>query len=100
MTHEPTKEAPAVALSLSSCPDMVDLGMGKGRLEDAMAKIALWLLSDGMSLAYGGDDLRRNRFTEMLYELLIRYQGHPQHNHPGGRDQLPGMAGTLRHGGR
>ncbi len=82
MTHEPTKAAPAVALSLLSCPDMVALGLSKGHLEDARVDIALWLLADGMSLAYGGDDLRRNRFTEMLYEMLIRYQDHPQHNHP------------------
>lgn len=81
MTHESNKAAPVVAISVSECPDMFAFGMSEGHLKDAMVDVAVWLLAEGMSLAYGGD-LRKNGFTEILFDLLIRYQGHPQHNHP------------------
>ena len=68
-----------VAISISESPDMAVLGLSNEHLQDAMAELALSLLSSGTSLAYGGD-LRANGFTELLFELLTRYQGHPHHS--------------------
>ena len=68
-----------VAISISESPDMAVLGLSNEHLQDAMAELALSLLSSGTSLAYGGD-LRANGFTKLLFELLTRYQGHPHHS--------------------
>lgn len=68
-----------VAISISESPDMAVLGLSDGHLQDAIAELALSLLSSGASLAYGGD-LRKSGFTELLFELLTRYQGHPRHS--------------------
>lgn len=54
-------------------------GLSADHLQNAMAEIALHLLSSGRSLAYGGD-LRPHGFTELLFELITRYQDHPHHN--------------------
>lgn len=78
MTHEATTTAPAVAISISESPDIGALGLSPEHLRDAMAEIALTLLAAGTSLAYGGD-LRSHGFTELLFELLTRYRGHPRH---------------------
>lgn len=78
MSFQKTQEPPAVAISISESPDMATLGLSEGHLQDAMAEIALRLLSSGTSLAYGGD-LRRHGFTELLFELVLRYRDHPQH---------------------
>lgn len=69
---------PVVAISTSESPDMPVLGLSDEHLQDATAEIALNLLSTGNSLAYGGD-LRQNGFTELLFELVERYRGHPNH---------------------
>ena len=79
MTPETNNVSPVVAISISESPDMSAFGLSSGHLQDAMVEVALQLLSRGMSLAYGGD-LRENGFTETLFELLSRYQGHPRHN--------------------
>lgn len=55
------------------------LGLGGAHLVDAMGEIALQILSSGASLAYCGD-LRRHGLTELLFELLGRYRGHPRHS--------------------
>lgn len=68
-----------VAISISESPDMAVLGLSNEHLQDAMAELALSLLSSGASLAYGGD-LRKDGFTELLFELLTRYQDHPRHS--------------------
>ena len=79
MTLQKTIAPPAVAISISESPDMSMLGLSDGHLRDAMAEIALQLLASGTSLAYGGD-LRAYGFTELLFELLVRYQDHPRHS--------------------
>ena len=81
MTSQKPNAVPAVAISISKSPDMYMLGLSDEHLQNAMAEIALHLLSSGTSLAYGGD-LRPHGFTELLFELIIRYQDHPHH---GGR---------------
>lgn len=79
MTLRETKTTPTVAISISESPDMAVFGLSDGHLQDAMAEIALHLLSSGTSLAYGGD-LRANGFTELLFELVVRYRDHPYHS--------------------
>ena len=79
MRVQSTEAASSVAISISESPDMAILGLSDEHLQDAMAEIALRLLSSGTSLAYGGD-LRAHGFTELLFELLMRYQGHPHHS--------------------
>ncbi len=79
MRLQKAQTTPSVAISISESPDMTVLGLSDGHLQDAMAEIALHLLSSGMSLAYGGD-LRAHGFTELLFELLMRYQDHPRHS--------------------
>ena len=78
MRVQRTEATSNVALSISDSPDMAVLGLSNEHLQDAMAELALSLLSSGTSLAYGGD-LRAHGFTELLFELLIRYQDHPHH---------------------
>ena len=63
----------AVSVSISESPDLPMLGMGSEHLQDAMYEVATHLLANGADLAYGGD-LRPGGFTEMLFELLYRYQ--------------------------
>lgn len=68
-----------MAISISESPDMSVFGLSTEHLQNAMAEIALRLLSSGRSLAYGGD-LRPHGFTDLLFELITRYQDHPHHN--------------------
>lgn len=70
--------ASAVGVSVSESPDLGALGLSPGHLRDVMAEVALLALASGRSLAYGGD-LRRDGFTELLAELVMRYRGHPRH---------------------
>ena len=79
MTLQETKTTPTVAISTSESPDMAALGLSEEHLQDAMAEIALQVLSSGKSLAYGGD-LRAHGFTELLFELVERYRDHPRHS--------------------
>ncbi len=73
-----TDISPKVGISISESPDLRSLGLNEGHLRDAMAIIALQLLSSGISLAYGGD-LRQHGFSRLLAELIGRYKGHPRH---------------------
>ena len=76
MTH--LEDAPAVAVSVSESPDIESYGLSHDHLRDLMGTMATNLLASGRSLAYGGD-LRADGFTDLLYQLLIRYRGHPRH---------------------
>ena len=64
---------PTIAISVSDSPDLPLLGMGDRHLHRAMNGMATYLLSYGYRLAYGGD-LRREGFTEELFEIASRYQ--------------------------
>lgn len=73
MGYMPTIAGINVAISISESPDMPVLGLSDAHLRDAMDRLALHLLSSGASLAYGGD-LRKDGFTDLLFELVSRYQ--------------------------
>ena len=73
MTYQEPLSQTAVAIAISDSPDMAALGLGPQHLRDAMAEIARHLLAMGARLVYGGD-LRTNGFTELLFELVARYQ--------------------------
>ena len=73
MAYMPTIAGRTVAISISESPDMSVLGLSDAHLRDAMDKLALHLLASGASLAYGGD-LRPYGFTDLLFELVSRYQ--------------------------
>ena len=62
-----------VAISMSESPDMAVLGFSEGHLREAVAEFAIYLLASGTNLAYGGD-LRSGGFTELLFELIMRYR--------------------------
>ena len=62
-----------VGVSISESPDMRFFGLSNGHLKDAMAGYAIYLLSSGATLAYGGD-LRDRGFTRLMFELVLRYQ--------------------------
>ena len=72
------EQAPAVAVSVSESPDIEAHGLSLDHLHDLMCTMAANLLASGRSLAYGGD-LRANGFADRLFQLLIRYRGHPRH---------------------
>ena len=61
-----------VAISTSDSPDMAARGLSKVHLNEATAELALQLLAAGTNLAYGGD-LRANGFTQLLFQLVLRY---------------------------
>ena len=73
MAYIPTIADRTVAISVSESPDMSVLGLSDAHLRDAMDRLALHLLASGASLAYGGD-LRKDGFTDLLFELVSRYQ--------------------------
>lgn len=79
MTAPHVQKPPVVGVSISDSPDLRVFGLSDGHLRDAMAETALEVLASGWSLAYGGD-LRKDGFTELLAELVVRYRGHPQHD--------------------
>ena len=62
-----------IAVSISESPDMLALGLSDEHLRDAMIGIARHLLRTGARLIYGGD-LRQYGFSELLFELVARYQ--------------------------
>ena len=63
---------PKVAISASVSPDIGAFGLSEGHLRDMMADLAVHVLAADMDLAYGGD-LRKDGFTELLFELVMRY---------------------------
>ena len=62
-----------IAISMSDSPDMAVLGFSEDHLREAVAEFAIYLLASGSNLAYGGD-LRSGGFTELLFELVMRYR--------------------------
>ena len=81
MTSSHSETIAPVGISVSESPDLQSLGLSDGHLRDAMAEIALRVFASGRSLAYGGD-LRQHGFTELLAELVGRYEDHPRHREP------------------
>lgn len=73
MAYMPTIAGNTVAISISESPDMSVFGLSDAHLRDAMDRLALHLLSSGARLAYGGD-MRKDGFTEWLFELVSRYR--------------------------
>ena len=73
MTMSDIQAPNVVALSTSESPDMAVFGLSEGHLREAVAEFAIYLLSSGASLAYGGD-LRSGGFTKLLFELVMRYR--------------------------
>ncbi len=73
MTTNYEQKPSVIAVSTSESPDMAVFGLSDGHLRDAMAEIATHLLARGANLAYGGD-LRGGGFTELLFELVLRYR--------------------------
>lgn len=73
--------APAVAVSVSESSDIEAYGMSHMHLIDLQGNMAANLLGSGRSLAYSGD-LRADDFdfVDLLFQLLIRYRGHPDHS--------------------
>ncbi|AZO47632.1 MAG: hypothetical protein EOS54_20330 [Mesorhizobium sp.] len=63
----------AVAISISTSPDMALLGLGPEHLDDAMTEVARHLLAMGARLLYGGD-LREHGFSRLLFELVARHR--------------------------
>ena len=70
-----------IGISISNSPDLANLGMGSVHLEDAMVECARYLLTQGSSLAYGGD-LRPGGFTTILFELVR------SHNRAGTKERI------------
>lgn len=68
-----TQKPKIIAISTSESPDMAVFGLSEGHLREAVAEFAIYLLSSGANLAYGGD-LRPHGFTELLFELVMRYR--------------------------
>ena len=66
-----------IAISTSDSPDMAALGLSEGHLREAVAEFAMYLLASGVNLAYGGD-LRHHGFTELLFELVMRFRWNEQ----------------------
>ena len=62
-----------VGISIFESPDMRFFGFTDGHLKDAMAGFAIYLLSSGATLAYGGD-LRNRGFTRLIFDLVLRYR--------------------------
>ena len=73
MTVIHDRELSVIAISTSESPDMEALGLSGGHLRNATAEIAAHVLACGANLAYGGD-LREDGFTELLFELVMRYR--------------------------
>ena len=73
MTAILDRKPSVIAISTSESPDIEALGLSDGHLRDAMAEIATHVLACGDNLAYGGD-LRQGGFTDLLFELVMRYR--------------------------
>lgn len=73
MTDQAQLSGSVVAISISKSPDMEVLGLGQEHLDDALAEVIRYLLVTGARVIYGGD-LRQGNFTNILFELVARYQ--------------------------
>lgn len=78
---EPPLKGRLIGLSISDSANLSAHGMGQVHLEDAMVECARHLLTQGASLAYGGD-LRPGGFTTILFELVRN------HNRAGTKERI------------
>jgi hypothetical protein len=78
---DPPFKGRLIGLSISNSTDLSAQGMGLVHLEDAMVECARHLLTQGASLAYGGD-LRPGGFTTILFELVR------SHNRAGSKERI------------
>lgn len=78
---DPPLKGRLIGLSISDSADLSAHGMGQVHLEDAMVECARHLLTQGASLAYGGD-LRPGGFTTILSELVR------SHNRAGTKERI------------
>lgn len=65
-----------VALSISECDDLSDLGQSQAHLLSAMIEIARHILTRGGTIAYGGDlrEKKQYGFTRQLLQLIYAYK--------------------------
>ncbi len=72
MRLEQISKPNTIAVSVSESENLERFGLSDFHVQDAMSKIAVFILSSGANLAYGGD-LRPNGFTQQLFELVLHY---------------------------
>lgn len=77
---EPPFKGRIIGISISNSPEFPP-GMNLAHLEDAMVECARHLLSQGASIAYGGD-LRRGGYTTILFDLVRA------HNRAGSEERI------------
>jgi len=61
-----------IGISISESADLQELGFGDVHLQDAAIEFARYLLAGGARLAYGGD-LRKDGFTDILFQLVAQH---------------------------
>lgn len=62
-----------IAISVSSCEELEELGFSEQHIKDISIEIARYLIVNGAKLLYGGD-LRIGGFTELFSELSYQYK--------------------------
>lgn len=72
MRLEQISKPNTIAVSVSESENPERFGLTDFHVRDAMSKIAVFILSSGANLAYGGD-LRRGGFTQVLFELVLHH---------------------------
>ncbi len=73
---------PTIGVSAASSPNISAFGMDDGHFRAALSAIAVRLISEGVCPAYGGR--LRQDLSDLLFELVISYRGHPDHRGPVG----------------
>ena len=73
MAYQEVLSQQVIAISISDSTELPLLGLSEQHLSDAMTEISRHLLALGSRIIYGGD-LRKNGFTELLFELVSRYR--------------------------
>ena len=73
MKNQAVASRHSIAVSTSESSDIEALGLSDDHMRDAMVEIARYVLRFGSSLVFGGD-LRQYRFSELLFEIVARYQ--------------------------
>ena len=68
-----TEESRTIAISTSDSPDMGALGLSAEHVRESTAEIVMHLFAQGANVAYGGD-LRRDGYTQLFFELAMRYR--------------------------
>jgi hypothetical protein len=81
-------EGRKIAVSISDSPDLPHLGLRERHLRDIMVELARHLISAGATLIYGGD-LRQHGYTELLFEVAVRYHNATADHVPSFTNWLP-----------